>query len=231
MKKITLHSEVLYFLANILMALAVAMTAASDFGVSMIVAPAYILHLKIGFISFGQCEYLVQGLLFIVFCILMKKVKLVYFSAFVTSLIYGAILDFWRWIVPAFNPAVTPSSALSIPVRVVFFVLGEILTALAVAVFFKIYLYPQMVDFFVKGISERFHQDLTRFKWICDASMLAISVVMSLVFFHGFVGIGWGTLILTATNSLVIGLFSRLLDRTVEVKPLFPGFAARFALT
>ena len=230
MKKITLHSEALYILANILMALAVAMTAASDFGVSMIVAPAYILHLKIGFLTFGQCEYLVQGLLFIVFCILMKKVRLIYFSAFITSLIYGACLDLWRWAVPAFNPAVTPSSSLSIPTRVVFFVVGEILTALAVAVFFKIYLYPQVVDFFVKGVAERFHLNLTRFKWICDASMLVISAVLSLAFFRGFVGIGWGTLVLTATNSLVIGAFSRLLDRTVEVKPLFPKFATLFAI-
>ncbi len=229
-KKIVLYSEPLYLFANILMALAVAMTAASDFGVSMIVAPAYIIHLKIGFLTFGQCEYLVQGVLFIVFCVLMKKVKAVYFSAFLTCLIYGAILDLWRLIIPAFNPAVTDFSAQGIPIRLAYFIVGEILTALSVALFFKIYLYPQVVDFFVKGVAFRFSWNLTRFKMICDGSMLLLSVVLSLLFFHGFRGIGWGTLVLTATNGLIIGFFSRLLDKTVEIRPLFPKLAEKFEL-
>ena len=230
MKKLTLYSEPLYLFANVLLALSVAMTAAADFGVSMIVAPAYILHLKLGFLTFGQCEYLVQGVLFITFCILMKKVKAVYFSSFITCLFYGAILDLWRLVIPALNPAVTAPGSFSLPARLVLFGAGEILTAFSVALFFKIYLYPQVVDFFVKGVAQRFHLKLSRFKIVCDASMLLLSVTLSLVFFHGFRGIGWGTLALTATNGLIIALFSRLLDRTVEIRPLFPRFAEKFEL-
>ena len=226
MKKLKLYSEPVYLFANVLMAFAVAMTAAADFGVSMIVAPAYILHLKLGFLTFGQCEYVVQGILFCAFCILMKRVKPVYFSSFLTCLLYGAILDLWR-LIPVFHPE---AIAADLPLRLVFFVVGEIFTALAVALFFKIYLYPQVVDFFVKGVSLRFKLDLTRFKMICDGSMLLISVALSLIFFRGFHGIGWGTLVLTLTNGLVIGLFSRLLDKTVEIRPLFPKFAKFFEL-
>ena len=230
MKKITLHSEIAYLLANVILAFSVAMTAAADFGVSMIVAPAYILHLKIGFLTFGQCEYLVQGVLFCVFCLLMRKVRLVYFSSFLTCLFYGAILDLWRAVIPAFNPAVTAPGSFSFPVRLLLFGTGELLTAFSIALFFKVYLYPQVVDFFVKGVSLRFKLDLTRFKMICDGSMLLLSLALSLIFFHGFRGIGWGTLVLTATNGLIIGLFSRLLDKTVEIRPLFPAFAAKFEL-
>ncbi|MBP5289567.1 MAG: hypothetical protein J6Z79_06830 [Clostridia bacterium] len=230
MKKLTLHSEAAYLLANVVLAFSVAMTAAADFGVSMIVAPAYILHLKIGFLTFGQCEYLVQGILFIVFCLLMKKVRLIYFSAFLTSLVYGAVLDLWRLLIPAFNPAVTAPGSFSFPLRLVLFGAGEILTAFSIALFFKVYLYPQVVDFFVKGIAWRFKLNLTRFKMICDGSMLLLSAVLSLIFFHGFRGIGWGTLVLTATNGLIIGLVSKLLDKTVEIRPLFPKFAEKFAL-
>ena len=43
MKKLTLYSEILYVLSIVLLALAVAILTAADFGVSMIVAPAYIL--------------------------------------------------------------------------------------------------------------------------------------------------------------------------------------------
>ena len=42
----------MYLPSMIIMSLAVAMTAAADFGVSMIVAPAYILSLKIPFLTF-----------------------------------------------------------------------------------------------------------------------------------------------------------------------------------
>lgn len=72
-KKITLHGEFVYAAAVILLSLAVAMLSAANFGVSMIVAPAYIISQKLGVITFGQGEYLVQSVLFVVFCILMKK--------------------------------------------------------------------------------------------------------------------------------------------------------------
>ena len=42
MPKIKIHSEVLYLFAIALLAFSVAMLTAADFGISMIVAPAYI---------------------------------------------------------------------------------------------------------------------------------------------------------------------------------------------
>lgn len=53
MKRIKLYNELTYLFALIFMALAVALTAAADFGVSMIVAPAYLLSLKVSFLTFG----------------------------------------------------------------------------------------------------------------------------------------------------------------------------------
>ena len=54
MKKIHIHSETLYIAAVVLLSFAVAMISSTGFGVSMIVAPAYILSLKVGWLSFGQ---------------------------------------------------------------------------------------------------------------------------------------------------------------------------------
>ena len=107
MKKINLSSEISYIVALILLSFAVAMVSATNFGVSMIVAPAFILSQKIGALTFGQCEYIIQGILFVLFCILMKKIKLAYFCSFLTGVIYGFMLDFWRTIVPHFNPSLT----------------------------------------------------------------------------------------------------------------------------
>ena len=117
MKRIKLYNELTYLIALIFMALAVALTAAADFGVSMIVAPAYLLSLKVSFLTFGQSEYIIQALLFIVFCILMKKVRLVFFISFGTTVLYGAILDLWRWLIPALNPNVTAPGSMELWVR------------------------------------------------------------------------------------------------------------------
>lgn len=63
-RPIRVASEAAYLFAIVTLSLSVAMLACADFGVSMIVAPAYLLSKKIGFLTFGQCEYIVQGLLF-----------------------------------------------------------------------------------------------------------------------------------------------------------------------
>ncbi len=228
--KIVMPSEAAYIVGLILIALSVSMVTASDFGVSMIVAPAYILSLKFEALSFGQCEYIVQGLMFIVFCILMKKVKAVYFSSFITCIIYGAVLDLWRWAVPVFNPDITPAGTMALWLRVVLFITGNLLTAFCVALMFHTYIYPQVYDFFVKGISERFNLNLAKFKTAFDISCLLVAASMTLIFFGRFEGIGLGTVIVACANGTVIGFFGKWLDSNFEFKPLFGKFADKFTL-
>jgi uncharacterized membrane protein YczE len=229
MKKIRIPAEIVYVLAILLLSFAVAMTACTDFGVSMIVAPAYILSNRIP-LTFGQCEYVVQGVLFVAFCILMRRVRLIYFSSFLTGLIYGAALDLWRVLIPHFNPAVTAPGALPMALRIAYFVVGMTLSSLAIALFFHTYLYPQVYDFFVKGVSARYRLNRTRFKQCFDASCLAVSCILTLVLFRKFVGVGIGTLVMTVCNGFLIGWFSALLEKYTQTPPLFPRFAAHFDL-
>ncbi len=230
MKKITLYSELAYVLAILILSFSVAMVSAADLGLSMIVAPAYILSQKLQFLTFGQCEYVVQAILFILFCILLKKVKLVYFVSFLNCIVYGAALDLWRIVIPMFNPEITEPGSMSMPVRIAFFVASALITAFSIALFFRVYLYPQVYDFFVKGITEHFKLNQTRFKTIFDLSCLTISVIMTLVFFKSFVGIGVGTIILAIVNGSLIGGFGKLIDKFFHIKPLFPKLAKRFEI-
>lgn len=81
-KKLCISSEVTYALAIILLALAVAMLTAADFGISMVVAPAYLLSLKVGVITFGQAEYIIQAGVFILLCLVIRKFKPIYLMSF-----------------------------------------------------------------------------------------------------------------------------------------------------
>ncbi|MBQ9510960.1 MAG: hypothetical protein IJR55_04645 [Clostridia bacterium] len=239
MKKHTIYSELVYVAAILLLTLAVAMTAAADLGVSMVVAPAYILHLKFDAIhlgsltiplTFGVFTYLVEGLIFIVFCILMKKVKLSYFCSFLTCVIYGYVLDAWRAVVPLFNESITPPGSMALWARILLFAGGMVLTSFSVALFFKTYIPPQVIDFFVKGVSEKYSIDRTKFKIITDAVLLITACAMTLLFFGKFKGIGVGTVIITLCNGWLIGLFTKLLDKFFSVKAIFPKIEAKFSL-
>ena len=231
MRQRRVPSELCYGLSILLLSFAVAMVAAAGFGVSMVVAPAYILSLKVPFLTFGQSEYVVQAILFAVFCVLMRRVKLVYFSSFLTCLIYGAVLDLWRLVIPLLNPAVTEPGSMAMQLRIVLFTGGMLLTAFSVALFYRTYLYPQVYDFFVKGVAARFSLDRTKFKIACDVASLGIAVALSLLFFHRLNGIGVGTLIMTALNGVLIGAFGKMIDRLFVFYPLLPSFAAKFEIT
>ena len=154
-KKITLSSEAVYAVGIILLSLAVAILTSADFGVSQVVAPAYLLSLKLDFLTFGQAEYIVQAGVFLLLCVVLKRFKIVYLQSFVTCLIYGAVLDLWRKL-PCFNPSVTPPGSMTLWLRIVMFVFGALLTSFSVALFFKTYLYPQVYDMFVKAVSVKY---------------------------------------------------------------------------
>lgn len=148
-KKVKVSSEGAYLAAIVLLALAVAILSAADFGISMIVAPAYLLSMKLSVLSFGQAEYVIQAGLFIVLCFVLRKFRPVYLFSFETCLIYGWILDLWRKI-PFFNPSTTPPGSMALWLRIAMFVFGMALTSFSVALFFKTYLYPQVYDFLSK---------------------------------------------------------------------------------
>lgn len=229
MKKIKIYSEPLYVFAIILLGLAVALLSSAGFGVSMIVAPAYILSLKTGFLSFGQAEYVIQSVLFIVFCCVMKRFKIVYLSSFLTCLIYGAVIDLFRTL-PFFNQNITNPESLPFALRIAMFILGAVLTSLSIAMFYKTYFYPQVYDFFVKGVSAKFGIKRTVFKTAFDLTFLTASAVMTLAFFKKFVGINTGTLIIAALNGTVIGIFGKIIDKYFEVVPIFKNFAKKFEI-
>ncbi|MBR0356508.1 MAG: hypothetical protein IJH54_03410, partial [Clostridia bacterium] len=70
MKKPILYAEAAYLMGMGLVPLGVALMTRADFGVSMVVAPAYLLYLKLNpvwpFFTFGMAEYTLQGVLLLV---------------------------------------------------------------------------------------------------------------------------------------------------------------------
>ena len=79
------------------MAFGTALMEKADFGMSMVVAPAYLIHLKISeyvpSFSFGMSEYIFQAVLLVLLSLGMHKFKKSYILSFATAFIYGTVLD------------------------------------------------------------------------------------------------------------------------------------------
>ena len=228
MKKTVFYEEYAYLLALLLISFSTAMCAAADFGVSMVVAPAYVLSLKLTALTFGQCEYIVQGTLFVVMLIILKKAKPIYLFSFVSCLLYGFVLDLSRRLVPAFDPAVCAPGSFAFPVRLTFFVVSSLITALSIAVYMRSYVYCQVYDFFVKTVSIHKNIAFRKFKTCYDIASLVVGVGMSFLFFGALRGIGLGTAILAVINGTIIDFIGKLLDRYFEFRPKFPRLAKLF---
>lgn len=220
MKKRIFYTEFSYALGLVLIAFAAALTAKADFGMSMVMAPCYILHLKLveyfPWFTFGVSSYVFQGLLVLLTILIMRKFKKGYLFSFATAVIHGFILDGMVWVVDFF-----PTDALWM--RAVYLFFGVVICAFAVALFFHTYISPEAFELIVKELAEKWGFPIHRVKTVYDLSSLLLSVLMSFGFFGfgAFDGIGWGTLICALLNGVLIGWFNKWLERNFEFQDRF----------
>lgn len=207
--------ELAYVLGMLFMPFAVAFTIKADLGMSMIAAPSYIISEKVPFLTNGQTEWLMQGFFLILMCIIIKSFRLSYLTSFASAFVYGLLLDFARYVTNGIN-------ADSMIVRIILFILGMVLTSFSVAMFFNTYLAPCAYDYFVRQIGTAKKLDMRKWKLSYDFSMLAVSILLSLVLFHRFVGINFGTLVMAVFNGNIIAFFSKLFDKHIEFFDRFP---------
>ena len=215
--KKTFYTELAYVFGLLFVAFGVAFMEKSDFGVSMVVAPAYLLHLKISetysFFTFGMAEYTLQAVLLIIMIIILRKFRLSYLFSFVTAFIYGMILDLCMMII-----AGIPTDNMAM--RLFLYVLGMWLCAIGISLFFHTYIAPEVYELFVKEVSAKCNVEIHRFKTGYDICSCLIGVILSFCFFGLWVfrGVKWGTIFCALINGTMIGLCSKFFDRFFEFK-------------
>lgn len=198
-----------------LTALAVSLAAKSGFGVSMVVAPAYVLHLKMvsyfPWFSFGVSEFAVQILLIAAMAFIVKEFRIKYILTFGTAAIYGVILDMWRKVFGTDIPS-------ELPQRIFFAVCGIVICSFAISLMFRTSWPQESYDMFVKDVSEHLGIDTDRFKWGYDIASLLTAIALMVILFHtfSFEMIGIGTIVTTVVNAPLIAFFGRIVDKVVK---------------
>lgn len=220
MKKKIFYTELSYILALIIMAFAAAFTEKADFGMSMAVAPAYLIHLKVSeflpWFSFGVAEYFFQGALVLLTVIIMRKFKPFYLFSFVTAVLYGTLLDFAMILI-------SPLTESTFLIRILWYVLGTVFCSLAVSLFFHTYLAPEAYELIVKELSLKFNWSISRVKTAYDCLSTLLGIVLSFIFFGFgvFEGVKWGTVICAVFNGFLIDRFTKIFEKIFVFKNKF----------
>lgn len=217
-------NELAWVLGIVLCGLGIALCTKADFGLSMIAAPPYIIHLKMSeyfsFFSQGFAEYLWEGILLVLMCLGLVRLKLKYFLSFITAVLSGFVIDFWLIVLGG------GAAYDSMIVRIISFVFGASLISLAIAFFFRTSLPLQVYELIVAEISDKYKLNSMKVKSAFDICMFAITILLAVFLNKSAQGIGIGTVIVTIFNAPLIGFFGKLLDKYFDFTPSFPKFTA-----
>ncbi len=225
--KVGRFAELAWVIGVILCQLGVCLSTKSGFGVSMVVAPAYILYSKLSTIfplfTFGIAGNCLQGMLIIAIVIITKRFKWKYLLSFVTVICNGFMLDVWFKILGEEQFSLLWQ-------RVISSIAGQTITALAIAFFLRTYLPQQAYELFVKELAEHFQFNLTKFKWIYDITSLVVAIVLMYILFQRFATnmVGINTLLSTIVNAPLIGIFGAMLDKRFEFTSVNKPFHNKF---
>lgn len=214
MKSKQMKNILFWCLGIVLCTLGISLCTKGNLGLSMIAAPPYILHLwlrdNLTWFTQGTAEYVWQAVLLVITCLIVRRFRFRYLLSFVTALISGFVIDGWLTILGG-NGAYA-----GMPARIAAFAAGTVITAAAIAMFFRTTLPLQVYELVVTEIAERYHIDKDKVKQWNDIVMLVISLAFALILTGGFNGVGVGTIIITLVNATLIRLFGKLLDRIVS---------------
>ena len=216
MKK-TFYTELAYLFGILALALGSACFVRADFGMSMVVAPSYLLHLKVSeflpFFTFGMAEYTFQAMLLVLLGLVLRKFKISFLFSFFTAVFYGFTLDGMMFLV-----GFLPWTGLG--ARLLFFAVGTALACFGVSMVFHTYLPPEAYELVVKEIAGKFKLNINRCKTMYDCSSCLLAVVMSFVFygFGHFEAFHWGTVVSALINGTIIGWVSGWLEKRYEFR-------------
>ncbi len=227
MKKCLFPTELAYLFGLIVLAFGTAFMEAADFGVSMVVAPAYLFHLKFSqtlpFFTFGMAEYTLQAILLVLLILVLRRFRLSYLFSFVTAVLYGLLLDGCMFLI-----GLLPADTFLL--RSVFYLAGMLLCSIGVSMLFHTYIAPEVYELFVKEGSAKYHIDIHKFKTAYDCISCGIAILLSFLFFGfgHFEGVKLGTIFCALVNGFLIGQCTRFMDRTFAFKDVLPENVRKF---
>ena len=205
----------IYFCGLFCIATGIAFSAKSGLGVSPVGSPANVLY-QIG-LSLGLDERLFNlgNWTIAVYCVyILMQIVMLGKNFKPVQLLQLAISFAFGWLV---NLTTAMVSGLPAPanygMQLLYLLVNIPLVALGVMLYLSPNLLPTPGEGVALAISERFDTSVATGKTIFDCSMVVISVVMSLIFFRGLVGVREGTVLCALLTGFVMRQFQKLFQK------------------
>lgn len=218
MKKPVICTEILYLVALATLAFGTALMVYGDFGMSMVLAPAYILHLYISqflpFFSFGVAEYALQAVILLTLTLVMRRGKLSYLLSFAAAVLYGVILDA--------SSMLTALLPVNLYLRIAGYAIGGVICCASLALLFGSYLPPAAYELFTKELAAKLQKPVHKVAGYYYIGSLLLSVILSLLLFGKLRGVGIGTAICAFAYGTLIRLFQTAYGKLFRIQDRFP---------
>lgn len=220
-KKVGKMAEFAWIIGTFLCAFGVVLCTKANFGLSMMAAPPYIIHLTLvpvlSWFSQGTAQYLFEGLMLVVMCFIIRRFRPKFLLSFASGVVFGVAIDLWLLVLGG------NGQFSSLLLRILGFGLGIGCISLSVAFMFKTYLPPQIPELLVIEVAKRFRADPSKIKLYLDITCLVLSVVLSFLLTGTLTGVGVGTVVIALANAPLIKLWGKRVDKLFAFDPLLPA--------
>lgn len=178
----------------------IALITKAGLGTSPISSVPYVLSLGLPFFSFGLWTFILNmGFITAQILLLRKDFQKIQLLQIAANILFSWLIDISMNLLSFFHPASLWSELLSLVIGCAVLGFG---VALEVA--------PGVImvpgEGMVSAITKVTHKSFGLIKNFFDLSLMLIAAILSLIFFHGFEGIGFGTII----SAVLVGRFVAL---------------------
>lgn len=204
-KKIVLRGEAALAFAIFINSMGVILMLQSGSGISAISSVPYAFSEVFPFLTLGTWTYIFQGLLVVTLMILKKRFVPSYLFSFVAGFLFGILMDFHRlWIT---------GLPMTIPLRVLYFVLSYLILCFGIALSNRCKLPIIPTDLFPRDLAEILQKPYEKVKITFDVTCLVVTACLTYFALGKVLGLGVGTVVAAFTMGKGVAIAGKLIDR------------------
>ena len=210
-KKEIFKRYILFILCLFFMGIGVALTKHGELGVSPISSVANVISIKFSFLSFGTWLTISNCVLLLGQVILLRKNFMPFqLLQIPLSFLFGYFTDFGLYLA-----SFIPNDIYIVKLSLVIFGIVVLGFGITLGVIANVIL--NSGEAFVKALSDVLHKDFSNVKIAFDISWVALSIVLSLIFFNGsMVGTREGTVISAVFTGVAVKLWLKFIKNPIE---------------
>ena len=203
--RVILRGEAALILAIIINSIGVLLMLQSGSGISAISSVPYAFSEVFPRLTLGTWTYIFQGLLVITLMVCKKKFIPSYLFSFVAGFLFGELMDI--------NELWITKLPMSIPLRIVYFVLSYVILCIGIALSNRCKLPIIPTDLFPRDLAQIINKPYARVKITFDVTCLVVTVCLTYFILGRILGLGIGTIVAAFTMGKGVAIAGNLIDK------------------